>query len=236
MSLTLDNVSCHYASVQILHGISLTLDKGEILGMLGRNGAGKTTTLKAIMGLIRVRTGSISLDQNNISTLPAHEVPKLGVAYVPQGRRLFSHLSVQENLEMGLLVRNSGQDILAWALDLFPELKPRLRQRAGTLSGGQQQMVATARALCTQPDYLLLDEPSEGLQPSLVETILQTASTLKQQGVGVLLVEQKVDAVLRIADRVVFLENGSLPHESTPQALEEDPEPLLHYVGVRHGA
>ncbi len=233
MSLSLQKACCHYGNVQVLQEVDLQLEKGEIVGLLGRNGAGKTTLLKTIMGLVKTSSGEIWLDDEQLNTLAAHEIPKHGIGYVPQGRRLFPCLSVKENLEMGLLTRNSNAEVMTHALNLFPELKTRLQQHAGTLSGGQQQMVATARALCIKPDYLLLDEPSEGLQPSLVETVLQTALELGKQNVGVLLVEQKVETVLRIADRVLFLENGFLRHESTPDKLKENPGPLYQYVGVR---
>lgn len=231
--LKLERIDCYYGGVQVLKGVSLQLGPGEILGLLGRNGAGKTTTLKTIMGLVRPRSGSIAFDGNELTRLAPHDIPRLGIAYVPQGRRLFAGLSVEENLRMGLLVRDSGPDTLAWVLGLFPALAERLRQRAGTLSGGEQQMLATARALCLGPKLLLLDEPSEGLMPGLVDTLLDTIEGLKARGVAVLLVEQKVEAALRVADRIAFLENGVLRHEATPQELRADPEPLHRYLGVR---
>ncbi len=231
--LRVEGISCFYGAVKVLDGVSLHLAAGEILGLLGRNGAGKTTALKAIMGLIKARSGRIALDGVELTRLAAHEIPRHGLAYVPQGRRLFPDLTVAENLQMGMMVRNSPPETLAWVLTLFPVLTERLRQRAGTLSGGEQQMLATARALCLRPKVLLLDEPSEGLMPTLTEKLLETVAELKTQGVAVLLVEQKVEAVLKIADRVVFLENGAVCHETTPAALVDDPEPLHRYVGVR---
>ncbi|MDJ0957459.1 MAG: ABC transporter ATP-binding protein [Arenicellales bacterium] len=231
--LTLDKVDCYYTGIQVLDNVTFSLNKGELVSILGRNGAGKTTTLKAIMGLVIPTSGSITLDGVVLSSLPAHEVPKQGVAFVPQGRRLFPMLSVRENLEMGQYVNDSGDGVLEWVLQLFPDLKNRLRQRAGTLSGGQQQMVAMARALCTQPRYLLLDEPSEGLMPILVERVLETVLELKQQDVGILLVEQKVDAALHISDRVLLLENGSIALETTPDVLAMDSDPLVRYVGIK---
>ena len=161
--LTVEAIDVDYGAVRVLHGVSLALAPGEVLCLLGRNGAGKTTTLRAIMGLIRPRAGRVALDGADLTRLPAHEVPKRGIAYVPQGRRLFPYLTVAENLRMGLLVRAGGADTLDWALGLFPVLRERLGQRAGTLSGGEQQMLATARALCAGPRHLLLDEPTEGL-------------------------------------------------------------------------
>jgi branched-chain amino acid transport system ATP-binding protein len=231
--LQLKRIDCYYGGVRVLKEVSLELAPGEILGLLGRNGAGKTTMLRTIMGLVKPRSGSIEFDGSELTRLPPHDIPRLGIAYVPQGRRLFAGLSVEENLRMGLLVRDSGPDRLAWVLGLFPALTERLGQRAGTLSGGEQQMLAMARALCLGPKLLLLDEPSEGLMPSLVDTLLDTIEGLKAHGVAVLLVEQKVEAALKVADRIAFLENGALRHEATPQALSADPEPLHRYVGVR---
>ena len=231
--LALDGIQCRYGNVRVLDQVSLRLGTGEILGVLGRNGAGKTTLLKTIMGLVSPVSGNVQLDGNDLAGLPAHEIPRHGIGYVPQGRRLFPWLSVAENLKMGLLVRNSSPDTLEWVLELFPVLKERLEQNAGTLSGGEQQMVAAARALCLQPRILLLDEPSEGLMPSLLDKVFETVERLKQQQVGILLVEQKIAGVLRIADRIILLENGTVQHETTPKALQTDPEPLYRYVGVR---
>jgi branched-chain amino acid transport system ATP-binding protein len=231
--LTLAGIECGYGEVRVLHGVSLAVAPGEIVGLLGRNGAGKTTTLRAIMGSVRPRTGSIRLDDTELTGLRPHEIPKRGVAYVPQGRRLFPFLTVAENLRMGLLVRGGDAGTLEEVLELFPVLRERLRQRAGTLSGGEQQMLATARALCARPRILLLDEPTEGLMPALVQRLLDTVRSLKARGVGVLLVEQRIDAALAVVDRVVLLETGQVRHEATPAALASNPEVLLRYVGVR---
>ncbi len=231
--LRLNQINCYYCGVQVLKEVSLQLATGEILGLLGRNGAGKTTTLKTIMGLVKPRSGSIEFDGSELTRLAPHDIPRLGIGYVPQGRRLFTGLSVEENLRMGLLARDSGPETLDWVLGLFPALTERLDQRAGTLSGGEQQMLATARALCLGPKLLLLDEPSEGLMPSLVDTLLDTIEGLKAHGVAVLLVEQKVEAALKVSDRIAFLENGALRHEATPEELTADPEPLHRFVGVR---
>ena len=231
--LRLEKINCYYGAVQVLRDVSLHIAPGEILGLLGRNGAGKTTTLKTIMGLVAPRSGSIELDGSELTRLRPHEIPRLGVAYAPQGRRLFANLSVAENLRMGLLVRDSGRETLDWVLGLFPVLAGRLRQRAGTLSGGEQQMLATARALCLSPKLLLLDEPIEGLMPTLVSKLLDTIAGLKAHGVSVLLIEQNVEAALKVADRIVCLENGSVRHEATPEELTADPEPLHRYVGIR---
>lgn len=231
--LQLNDINCFYGAVQVLRDVSFSVGEGEIVGLLGRNGAGKTTTLRTIMGQIKPRSGTITLGEVELTQLNPYDIPKLGVAYVPQGRRLFSGMSVEENLRMGLLARESGEETLQWVLSLFPVLTERMRQRAGTLSGGEQQMLATARALCLRPQLLLLDEPSEGLMPTVVTTLLETVAGLKKHGVGVLLIEQKVEAALQIADRIIFIENGSVVSEATPTELDVDPEPLNRYVGIR---
>jgi branched-chain amino acid transport system ATP-binding protein len=233
MTLRLDRVNGYYGGAHILKDVTLELASGEILGLLGRNGAGKTTTLRAIMGLVRLGAGRITLDGGDILRLPAHEIPRRGIAYVPQGRRLFAELTVEENLTIGLLVRGGGAETREPVLDLFPVLRERLGQRAGTLSGGEQQMLATARALCARPSILLMDEPSEGLMPTLVDRLLETIAGLRARRVGVLLVEQKVDAVLRIADRVALIENGRIVRQATPAELTAEPDVLLRHVGVR---
>lgn len=233
MTLTLDGVDAGYGQVQVLREVSLRLAAGEVLCLLGRNGAGKTTTLRAIMGLVRPSAGRIALDEAELARLPPHAIPRLGVAYVPQGRRLFPYLTVEENLRMGLLVRQAGPDTLEAVLELFPALRNRQRQLAGTLSGGEQQMVATARALCARPRFMLMDEPTEGLMPLLVGRLLDTVVTLRSRGVGILLVEQKVDAALRVADRVALMENGRIVREATPAELAASPGILLRHVGVR---
>ena len=231
--LKIDRISSRYAQVQVLNDVSLEVKDGEVLGLLGRNGAGKSTLLKSIMGLVEVNSGSISLDGTILSEQQAHQIPKNGIGYVPQGRRLFSELTVEENLKMGLLVRGSSMDVLDWVLSLFPVLKTRMKQRSGTLSGGEQQMVATARALCLKPKFLLLDEPSEGLMPSMISTIFKTIEKLKTEKVGVLLVEQKIEGTLSVSDRIVFMENGFIREEFDPLALTTNPEPLARYVGVK---
>jgi len=233
MRLVLEKVTCAYGGAAVLHEVSLSLEPGQVLCLLGRNGAGKTTTLKAIMGLVRPRTGSITLDGHELTRLQAHEIPRLGVAYVPQGRGLFPFLTVDENLKMGLLVKGAGAETQERIFELFPVLKERLRQRAGTLSGGEQQMVATARALCTNPTFLLMDEPTEGLMPILVQKLLETIQALKARGVGVLLVEQKIEAALKVADRVALMETGYIRQQGTAEALARDSETLLRYLGVK---
>jgi len=225
-------VRCAYGEAPVLHGVSLSVAPGEVLCLLGRNGAGKTTTLRAVMGLVRPCAGRIRLDGRDLIGLRPHEIPRLGVAYVPQGRRLFPFLTVEENLRMGLLVQRRDAGTLAWVLELFPALRERLRQRAGTLSGGEQQMVATARALCANPRYLLMDEPTEGLMPAMVQTLAETIRGLRTRRVGVLLVEQKIDVALSVADRVALMEQGRIEHQATPAELAGRADLLVRYLGV----
>ena len=230
--LTVQNLDCFYSEVQVLHSVGLELRQGEVLCLLGRNGAGKTTLLKAIMGLVPASTGSIRLVGTELTGLPAHEVPRAGVAYVPQGRRLFAEMSVAENIEIGLMARGKGRATREAVLDLFPLLRQRLAQRSGTLSGGEQQMLAMARALCLEPKVLLLDEPTEGLMPSMIAKIRETVSRLRDLGVSTILVEQRVDAVLPVADRVCFIENGRNRETVDVDVLRADPGLVRRYVGV----
>ena len=230
--LDMQGIDSGYGNVQVLKDLSLRVQAGEILCLLGRNGAGKTTILKTIMGLVRAQKGNIRLEGNDLHLLPAYEVPRRGIGYIPQGRRLFTEMTVAENLQIGLMTRNQGPEVLEEVLDMFPRLRERLDQRAETLSGGEQQMLATARALCLKPKLLLLDEPTEGLQPSMISLIRNAVLALKQQNVAIILVEQRVEAVLEIADRVVFVENGRSALETTPEALQTDKELLHRYIGV----
>ncbi len=231
-ALTVSGLDCFYGEVQVLHGLSLTLRSGEVLCVLGRNGAGKTTLLKAIMGLVPARAGSIRLGERELVGLPAHEVPKAGVAYVPQGRRLFAEMTVAENIEIGLMARGKGKAVRDHVLGLFPVLRERLGQRSGTLSGGEQQMLAMARALCLEPQVLLMDEPTEGLMPSMIARIRETVAALRSHGVSTIMVEQRVDAVLPVADRVLFMENGRSREMVDVEALRADPSLVHRYVGV----
>ena len=230
--LRLDTIDAGYGGGRVLQNFSLEVRAGEIVCLLGRNGAGKTTCMKAIMGLLPLMAGRITLEGQEINRLPAHQVPKAGIGYVPQGRRLFAGLSVAQNLEIGLRARGSGRDTLEDVLDLFPRLRDRLDQPAQTLSGGEQQMLATARALCLRPKVLLLDEPTEGLQPSMIEAIRQVIVQMRDAGVAVLLVEQRVDAVLSVADRVAFIENGRNGEVMEAEALRADHSIVERYVGV----
>lgn len=230
--LTIERFDTFYSNSQVLREFSLNLAPGEIVGLLGRNGAGKTTALKSIMGILAPRHGSMHLDGEVLTHLPAHQIPKHGIGYVPQGRRLFAELTVRENLEIGLMTRKTGSAALDRALSYFPSLRERFRQRAGTLSGGEQSMLAVARALCIEPRYLLLDEPVEGLMPTMVETIRQVLLRLRDDGTGILVVEQRVDAVLPVADRILFMEHGRIAAEMAGAQVQADRSVLNRYLGV----
>ncbi len=230
--LKVDAIDAGYGAVQVLRGLSFEVGQGEVLCLMGRNGAGKSTALKALMGLVPVRAGTITLDGDRIDGLPAHEVPRRGIGYVPQGRRLFAELTVAENIEVGLMTRGMGAATRERVLDLFPRLRERLGQMARTLSGGEQQMLAIARALCLEPKVLLLDEPTEGLQPSMISLIRDTVAALKGQGMATVLVEQRVDAVLALADRVAFVTGGTVAETLPIADLSPDAPAFLKYVGV----
>ncbi|MEM3081493.1 MAG: ABC transporter ATP-binding protein [Candidatus Caldarchaeum sp.] len=232
-SLKVRGLNCYYGKAHILKDISFTLYGSEVLCILGRNGAGKTTTLKAIMGLIRPQSGIVSLDGVNLTTVPAHKIYSYGLSYVPQGRRLFPDLTVEENLRISALARRDNSQVMDEMMELFPVLRQRMRQRAGTLSGGEQQMLAIARALCIRPKFLLMDEPTEGLMPLLVSRVLETIKSFKTKGLGILLVEQRVDAAFKVADRVLIMENGRIVLETSPQQLQTDSDTLFKYLGIK---
>jgi branched-chain amino acid transport system ATP-binding protein len=230
--LRIDGLSGFYGAVQVVREVSFHVAEGEIVGLMGRNGAGKTSLLRTIMNLMPRRQGSIRLGQQELMGLAAHLIPARGIAYVPQGRRLFGELNVEENLRLGLIAGGSSADTRDQVLGLFPVLKERLKQQSSTLSGGEQQMLAVARALCVRPKALLLDEPSEGLAPTIVSRILDALVLLREQGLSVLLVEQQVKSALRVADRILLMENGRIQHEAPAEALAADPVPLERYIGV----
>jgi branched-chain amino acid transport system ATP-binding protein len=232
MMLTLDAIDAGYANVPVLRGLSLDVAGGETRCVMGRNGAGKSTMLKAIIGLVPVASGAITLDGARIDRHQAHEIPRQGIGYVPQGRRLFSDLTVAENIEIGLMTRKRGTATRERVLDLFPRLRERLDQTSGTLSGGEQQMLAIARALCLEPKVLLLDEPTEGLQPSMIALIRDTILKLKASGVAIILVEQRIDAVRAVADRVTFIVNGTAVETLDAATLTPGAEAFRRHVGV----
>ena len=230
--LTVQNLTSYYSNIKILKDLTFSLLKGKVTCLLGRNGAGKTTTLKSIMGLVDKTEGLISFNDETISEISPHHIPKKGIGYVPQGRRLFSELTVEENLEIGLLTRRKSEVTKNNVLTMFPKLKERLDQISGTLSGGEQQMLALARALCIEPTLLLLDEPTEGLQPSMITLIRNSILELKKQGVSILLVEQRVDAILSIADEILVIENGSIIFSSDAKEVQNDNKKLYSLIGI----
>jgi branched-chain amino acid transport system ATP-binding protein len=230
--LEVRGLTAGYGPVTVLRGVDFRAEPGQITCLMGRNGVGKSTFLKCLMGLVPASAGSILLNGVALQGLPSHEVPKRGLAYVPQGRRLFGPLTVAENLAVGGLVQGNDPATLSHVLTLFPRLKERLTQTAQTLSGGEQQMLAIARALCLAPRVLLLDEPTEGLQPSMIALIQDAVLTLKAEGVAVVLVEQRVDAVLKLADRVAFMVAGRIEETRDVKGLAADHAAFRTYVGV----
>jgi branched-chain amino acid transport system ATP-binding protein len=231
--LEVENLQVFYGEIHALKGISIQVGEGEIVALLGNNGAGKTTTLKTISGLLRPRTGQILLEGQPIHELPPHEIVSLGVAHAPEGRRIFNRLTVVENLEMGAYLRSDegiGEDIER-VFRLFPRLRERRTQVAGTLSGGEQQMLAIGRAIMARPRILLLDEPSMGLAPILVEQIFQTIEEINRQGTTILLVEQNAAIALSVAHRGYVLETGSVVLRGTAADLQEHPDVKRAYLG-----
>lgn len=234
MLLTVNGLYVYYGNVEALHGIDLKVDEGEIVTILGANGAGKSTTLMTISGLVSPGKGSIFYGDVEISKLQGHEVVMHGIAQVPEGRRVFATLTVQENLNLGAFTINDKDKIqttLEWVFELFPRLKERREQLAGTLSGGEQQMLAIARGLMASPKLLLLDEPSLGLAPILVKSIFETIREIKESGVTVLLVEQNAKAALKLADRGYVMEVGRIVLEDRSAKLLKNPEVRKAYLG-----
>jgi branched-chain amino acid transport system ATP-binding protein len=233
--LEVRGVDAFYGRVQALRGIALAVDQGEIVALIGSNGAGKTTTLRTISGLVRATDGQILFDGHDITHTPASAVVKLGICQAPEGRRLFSRMSVYDNLQMGAYSRRDRQGIqedLERVYALFPRVHERRSQLAGTLSGGEQQMVAVARALMARPKVLMLDEPSLGLSPILIETIFSTLVEINTQGTPVLLVEQNANKALEIAHQGYVLETGSIVKEGSGRELLESEEVQRAYLGM----
>jgi len=231
--LELAGVESYYGNIRALRGIDLFVDRGEVVTLIGSNGAGKSTTLKTISGTLKPRTGEVRLDGRRIDELPAHEIVKLGVAQAPEGRRVFTRMSVFENLQMGAFSRGGQKtdDDVARAYELFPRLKERRTQKAGTLSGGEQQMLAMGRALMARPKVLLLDEPSMGLSPILTEQIFEIISEINQQGVTVLLVEQNALMALNVANRGYVLQTGKIILADTAANLAANEQVRQAYLG-----
>ena len=234
--LTLTDVHTHYAKSHILHGISLEVQPGEVVGLLGRNGVGKSTTLKSIMGLVRPSQGRITFEGRDITGIPSHKVAHLGIAYVPEDRRIFKLLTVMENLRTGLdrggLTEARRKELLDKVYESFPVLGERKNQLGGTLSGGEQQMLAIARAMMLEPKIILLDEPTEGLMPRMVSQIRDIIARLHRDGVAILLVEQDVGLTLGASSRCYIMEKGLMRHHAPSAALKADPSIIHQYMGV----
>jgi branched-chain amino acid transport system ATP-binding protein len=232
--LELQDIHTYYDSIHALKGISVELNAGEIVTLIGANGAGKTTILNTISGLLHPRVGDIFFEGEPIHHRKAHEVVNLGISQVPEGRKIFSRLTVQENLSMGAFTRTDRagiDDDLARVFILFPRLKERRRQLGGTLSGGEQQMLATGRALMSRPRVLLMDEPSMGLAPLLVQSIFDTILEISKQGMTVLLVEQNANMALSIANRAYVLETGTIVLSGSAEEVRHDPRVRAAYLG-----
>jgi branched-chain amino acid transport system ATP-binding protein len=232
--LVLDRVRAGYGKVDVLHDVSLRVAAGELVCLIGANGAGKTTTVKTISGLVRPRAGAITFLDERLDGRPAHAILKSGIAQCPEGRRIFPDMTVRENLEMGAYVRGAGsvvEDDIDRAFTRFPVLRQRARQQAGTLSGGEQQMLAIARALMSNPRLLLLDEPSLGLAPAMVETTFKIIEEIRAQGVTVLMVEQNAYLALRMADRGYVMETGRVALEGRGKDLLDNEHVRRAYLG-----
>jgi branched-chain amino acid transport system ATP-binding protein len=239
--LSISNLHAAYGKVEVLHGISLDVPKGKLVTLIGSNGAGKTTTMRAISGMIKPKGGKVTLDGRDITGHDSHRIARAGLAHSPEGRRVFASMSVTDNLLLGAFPRFTRArpkgDIkrdLEKALELFPRLKERQHQLAGTLSGGEQQMLAMARAVMLNPDVVLLDEPSMGLAPILVEEVFRIIQRLKSEGVTMLLVEQFAAAALNVADYGYVLENGHISVHGPADSLKTDPKVIAAYLGGGH--
>jgi branched-chain amino acid transport system ATP-binding protein len=233
--LRVDNIDAYYGLSHVLQSVSLTVAAGEAVALLGRNGAGKTTMLKTIMGVVRGRRGRITWNDADITALPTYRIVQLGIGYVPEERRIFPNLTVYENLKMARLSVDGGRrmdDYLDRVLALFPPLKERLSNKGKNLSGGEQQMLTMARSLGTEPKFLLIDEPTEGLMPAFVDTIARTILEIRRQGLAVLLVEQNTRLALQATQRVYLIEKGAIKHEGPSSELTNNAAARLRYLGV----
>lgn len=232
--LKIDNLEVAYGNIKAIKGISLEVNQGEIVTLIGSNGAGKSTTLRAISGILKPRSGSITFNGERIDGVEGHEIVGKGICQSPEGRRIFPKMSVDENLDLGAFLRNDKAAISAdreRVLDLFPRLRERIDQKAGTMSGGEQQMLAVGRALMGSPKLLLLDEPSMGLAPVLVDMIFETIQKINKQGTTILLVEQNALAALNVADRAYVLESGSIKMSGKAKDLISNDEVTKAYLG-----
>ena len=232
--LVVDSLVARYGRITALQNVSLTVDEGEIVTLIGANGAGKTTTLRAISGLVRPASGTITFDGRDIGRLPPDQIVRAGISHSPEGRRVFPRMSVRENLELGAYTRRAKPEIAAdleRVLEIFPRLKERYAQKAGTMSGGEQQMLAIARALMSRPRVLLLDEPSLGLSPKLVQTIFEVIRDINRRGTTILLIEQNARQALAVASRGYVLEVGQIAHAGAAADLAASEEVRAAYLG-----
>ena len=232
--LTVENLNVYYGMIHALKNVSFHVEEVEIVALIGANGAGKTTTLQTVSGMLQAKSGSVHFENQDITKMPSHRIVQLGISHVPEGRRMFANLTVYENLRMGAYTRKDKKEIeesLARVYERFPRLKERTRQLAGTLSGGEQQMLAMGRALMSNPRLLLLDEPSMGLSPLLVSEIFDIIESISKQGVTILLVEQNAKKALSIADRGYVLETGNIVMEDSAQALLNNEDIKKAYLG-----
>ena len=233
--LDVEDIQTYYGNIQALKGISLTVEEGEIVTLIGSNGAGKSTTLRSISGITPPRTGSIRFQGTEISALPAQQIVSMGLAQSPEGRHCFQRMTVRENLDLGAYLRRDKAEIesdMQRIFDLFPRLKEREKQKAGTMSGGEQQMLAIGRALMAKPKLLLLDEPSMGIAPILVDRIYETIQEINRQGMTILLVEQNANYGLGISHRAYVLETGAVVLSDSSEALRTNPEVQNAYLGA----
>jgi branched-chain amino acid transport system ATP-binding protein len=233
--LQVENLNVYYGAIHALQGISFEVNEGEIVTLIGANGAGKSTTLRTISGLLRPRTGSVRFKGEDITTVPAEKIVHLGISQVPEGRKIFAPLSVKENLMMGAYTREDPEEIaqsLERVYGSFPRLRERAGQYGGTLSGGEQQMLATGRGLMSRPSLMLMDEPSMGLSPILVEEIFRIITEINKQGMSILLVEQNAQMALSIAHRAYVLETGRIVLAGSAKEIAENPQVKAAYLGI----
>jgi branched-chain amino acid transport system ATP-binding protein len=235
--LAVEDLQTYYGEAHILQGVSLTVAAGEVVTLIGRNGAGKTTTLKSIMGLVPPRGGRVAFDGLDLTRLPTHEVARAGIAYVPEERRILPNLSVAENLRLGMLgaSRAAHADngaVVEEVLTYFPRLRERYDQKGKSLSGGEQQMLAIARGLVARPKLMLVDEPTEGLSPLLVQNLTEILGEINRRGTTILLVEQILEVALALSHRLYVMDQGRMQFEGTPEALRADPEIQQRFLGV----
>ena len=230
--LEVENIHSFYGHIQALRGVSLVVEEGEVVTLIGSNGAGKTTTLRSIHGVLPPKEGKVIFDGEEIQGTPAHDMISKGIAQSPEGRKIFPRMTVRENLEMGAYHRTDDiREDMDRVFDLFPRLRERIKQEAGTMSGGEQQMLAIGRALMSRPRLLLLDEPSMGLAPVLVERIFQIIQEINKQGTTILLVEQNANVALEIASRGYVLETGTVVNSAAAEKLRQDPKVREAYLG-----